>query len=119
VGRGAVGDARAQSALIAKSAAELGTDSEVITRTSRVIEGWRPALVDVLAEARRDGDLVADADVPASAGRLCCLVRGMEAAARQGAAPARVLAAGRHDLGLLGWAPDVGMSTRCLSGRGR
>lgn len=88
--------------LISKSAAELGSiDQDVTRRVSASLRRYQALLTDTLAEAQRDGDGDPSADPEQLALLVLTFLRGSEALGKAGFAPARIRSATEQFIALL------------------
>ena len=98
-----VADTQRRGCLMSKSSAELGAaDDDVDRVVGRSLARWRAALVDCIAEARRDGAIGAGVDPQATATLLLGLIRGFEALRKGGVKPGQISAAAEQALALIG-----------------
>ena len=88
--------------LISKSAAELGSvDDDVTRRVSASLQHYQTLLTNTIAEAQRDGDVDTGADPEQLALLVLTFLRGSEAMGTAGYPPARIRSATEQFIALL------------------
>ncbi|WP_432562404.1 TetR/AcrR family transcriptional regulator [Kineococcus sp. SYSU DK003] len=79
-------DEERRGCMLAKSTAELASrDPVVVARAHATLDLFQDLLTDCLEQARREGELLADADPRGLAGMVLAVGRGMEALGKAGA----------------------------------